>query len=44
MDESALADLPFGSILLNTDWDKILETLQNWLTRSCGNRFQPFRA
>ena len=36
MDESALADLPFGSILLNTDWDKILETLQNWLKNQSG--------
>lgn len=36
MDKSALADLPFGSILLNTDWDKILDTLQNWLKNQSG--------
>ena len=36
MDESALAELPFGSVLLNTDWDKILETLQNWLKNQSG--------
>ena len=31
MESSEIAELPFGSILLDTDWDKLLVTLQNWL-------------
>jgi len=36
MSESELSELPFGSILLNTDWDKMLDTLQNWLKNQSG--------
>ena len=37
MDETELAELPFGSVLLNTDWDKLLDTLQVWLKNQSGN-------
>ena len=36
MDEAELAELPLGSILLNTDWDKLLNTLQAWLKNQSG--------
>lgn len=36
MSKEELAELPFGSILLNTDWDKILNTLQTWLKNQSG--------
>lgn len=37
MDEAQLAELPFGSLLLNTDWGKLLESLQNWLKTQSGS-------
>ncbi len=36
MSESELAELPFGSVLLKTDWDKLLDTLQTWLKNQSG--------
>lgn len=36
MDKSEIAELPFGSMLLNTDWDKLLDTLQTWLKDKSG--------
>ena len=36
MSESELAELPFGNALMNTDWDKMLDTLQNWLKNQSG--------
>jgi len=36
MSEQELAELPLGSALLNTDWDKILDTLQTWLKNQSG--------
>lgn len=36
MSEAELAELPLGSVLLNTDWDKLLDTLQNWLKNQSG--------
>lgn len=37
MDKAELAELPFGSILLDTDWDKLLDTLQTWLKNKSGS-------
>ena len=31
MDQAEINELPFGSVLLNTDWSKLLDPLQNWL-------------
>ncbi len=36
MDETELAELPLGNILLSTDWDKLLDTLQTWLKNQSG--------
>ena len=36
MSKQDLAELPFGSLLLNTDWDKLLETMQTWLKDQSG--------
>jgi len=36
MSESELAELPLGSVLLNTDWNKLLDTLQTWLRNQSG--------
>ena len=36
MSEAELAELPFGNALMNTDWDKMLDTLQNWLKNQSG--------
>lgn len=36
MEAAELAELPLGSVLLNTDWDKILNTLQTWLKNQGG--------
>lgn len=36
MSKEELAELPLGSILLNTNWDKILNTLQTWLKNQSG--------
>jgi len=36
MSEAELAELPLGSVLINTDWDKLLDTLQNWLKNQSG--------
>ncbi len=36
MEEAELADLPLGNVWLNTDWDKILNTLQTWLKNQSG--------
>lgn len=37
MDEAALAELPFGNMLLNIDWDELLNSLQTWLKNQSGN-------
>jgi predicted PurR-regulated permease PerM len=37
MDEAALAELPFGNVLLSIDWDEILNSLQTWLKNQSGN-------
>jgi len=37
MDKAELAELPFGSILLDTDWDKLLDILQTWLKNKSGS-------
>lgn len=34
--EAELAELPLGSVLINTDWDKLLDTLQTWLKNQSG--------
>lgn len=36
MSEVELAELPLGSVLLNIDWDKLLDTLQIWLKNQSG--------
>lgn len=36
MNETELAELPFGNVLLNTDWDNLLNTLQSWLKNQSG--------
>lgn len=36
MSEVELAELPLGSVLLNIDWDKLLDTLQTWLKNQSG--------
>ncbi len=36
MSEAELAELPLGNILLNTDWEKILNTMQSWLQNQSG--------
>ncbi len=36
MDKEEISQLPFGSVLLNTDWGKMLNTLQNWLKTQSG--------
>ena len=36
MSEAELAELPFENALMNTDWDKMLDTLQNWLKNQSG--------
>ena len=36
MEKAELAELPFGNLLLNTDWDKMLDTLQAWLKNQSG--------
>ena len=36
MSEAELAELPLGSVLINTDWDKLLDTLQTWLKNQSG--------
>ena len=36
MSEAELSELPFGNALMNTDWDKMLDTLQNWLKNQSG--------
>lgn len=37
MDKEEIAQLPFGSVLLDTDWGKMLSTLQDWLKNQSGN-------
>lgn len=37
MSEEELAKLPFGNQLLNIDWDKIKDSMQNWLKRESGS-------
>ena len=37
MSEEEIAALPFGNLLLEIDWDKLLEPLQNWLKNHGGN-------
>lgn len=36
MSEAEFAELPLGKVLLNTDWDKILDSLQTWLKNQSG--------
>lgn len=36
MSESEIAELPFGNLLLNTDWDNMLKTIQIWLKNQSG--------
>lgn len=36
MDSTEIEDLPFGSVLLNTDWDNILISIQGWLKNQSG--------
>ncbi len=37
MNEAQIAELPLGSLLLSTDWDGILLSLQDWLKNQGGN-------
>lgn len=37
MSTEELAKLPFGNQLLNIDWDKIKDSMQNWLKRESGS-------
>ena len=37
MSEDEILQLPFGSMLLSVDWDKMLDTLQNWLKNQSGD-------
>lgn len=37
MDPSEINELPLGNFLLNTDWSKLLDPLQNWLKDQGGN-------
>ncbi len=32
MDETELAEMPFGRVLMDVDWNKLLESLKSWLT------------
>lgn len=36
MDETALAELPFGSMMQRVDWDELLSSLQVWLKNQSG--------
>jgi len=36
MSEAELAELPLGSVLINTDWNKLLDSLQTWLKNQSG--------
>lgn len=36
MDEADIAKMPLGKFLLDADWDKILNTLQDWLKKQSG--------
>ena len=36
MSEAEIAELPFGEFILGIDWNKILETLKNWLKTEGG--------
>lgn len=36
MDKAEIANLPFGGVLLNTDWSNLLDTLQTWLKTQSG--------
>ncbi len=36
MDETALAELPFGSMMQRVDWDELLSSLQVWLKNQGG--------
>lgn len=37
MDEAQIAELPLGGLLLSTDWDGILLSMQDWLKNEGGN-------
>lgn len=37
IDRSQLSSHPLGKLLLNTNWDKFLETAQDWLKNQSGN-------
>lgn len=37
MDESQIAELPLGGLLLSTDWSGILQSMQDWLKNEGGN-------
>lgn len=36
MSDAELAEVPLGNLLLNVNWDKILDTLQDWLKNRSG--------
>lgn len=36
MDEAEIAELPLGNLFLNTDWNKMFTTLQNWFKNQSG--------
>lgn len=37
IDKNELANNPLGNALLNTNWDKVLDTAQDWLKNQSGN-------
>ncbi len=37
MSDAELSELPFGEILLNIDWDQIMEEMENWLRERGGS-------
>lgn len=37
MDEAALAEIPFGNLLIDIEWDKLIASLQTWLKEQSGN-------
>lgn len=36
MTDEEIMELPFGQVLINTDWDKILESMKEWLKNQGG--------
>ena len=37
MSRDELSALPFGNVLVNTDWNKLVETLESWLKNQSGS-------